>query len=190
VKRILIIGIAAMLFTGCAPVLDKRFMEEGAREFQLNYLVETPEAFKDHLFILGGVIVETKLTENASQIEALFVPVNSSGRLRDSQRYQGRFLALFSRSKGMLDPLIYRKGREITLAADFVEVRKGKIDEMEYAYPVFEVRQIYLWDEYPYYNSYWPGYYPYYYPYYYRSPYFYDPWMRPYPGPYWYGHPW
>ena len=32
----------------------------------------------------------------------------------------------------MLDPLVYRKGREITLAGDFVEVRKGKIDEMEY----------------------------------------------------------
>jgi len=168
-------------------------MDQGARDFQLSHLVETPEVFKDHLFILGGLIVETKLTEKGSQIEVLFIPVNSSGYLRDSSRHQGRFLALYSRSKGILDPLIYRKGREITLAGDFVEVRKGKIDEMEYSYPVFEIRQIHLWDEYrdyPYYAWPYPYYYPYYSPYYYRSPYFYDPWGRTYPGPYWYPHPW
>jgi outer membrane lipoprotein len=184
-KRILIIGIAAMLLAGCAPVLDKQFMQEGAREFQLSHLVETPEVFKDQLFIFGGVIVDTKLTEQGSQIEGLFVNVDCWGNLKDSEHYQGRFIALYPRSKGLLDPMIYQKGRQISVAADFVEVRKGKIDEMEYAYPAFEIRQIYLWDQYldyPYY--YWPGYYPHYYPYYYRSPYFYDPWMRPYPGPY------
>ncbi len=142
-----IIGIAALAIAGCAPVLDRGLMDTGAREFQLFHLVETPEVFKDHLFILGGMIVETKLTEKGSQIEALFVPVNSSGYLRDSARYEGRFLAVYPRYKGLLDPMIYKRGREITLAGDFVEVRKGKIDEMEYAYPVFEIRQVYLWEE-------------------------------------------
>ena len=190
-KRILIIGIAAILLAGCAPVLDKRFMQEGAREFQLSHLVETPEVFKDQLFIFGGVIVDTKLTEQGSQIEGLFVNVDRWGKLEDPAHYQGRFIAFYPRSKGLLDPMIYHKGRQISVAADFLEVRKGKIDELEYAYPVFEIRQIYLWDQYtdyPYY--YWPGYYPYYYPYYYRPPYFYDPWMRPYPGPYWSPPPW
>jgi hypothetical protein len=72
-------------------------------------------------------------------------------------------------------------------------VRKGKIDEMEYSYPVFEVRQIYLHEEYqnyPYAWPYYPYYYPYYSPYYYRSPYMYDPWGRYYPGPYWPPPPW
>jgi outer membrane lipoprotein len=189
-KQIVVIGIAALVFAGCAPVLDRGLMDQGAREFQLNHLVETPEVFKDHLFILGGVIVETKLTEKYSQVEAVYVPVNASGSLKDDQRYEGRFLALYPRSLGLLDPLIYRKGREITLAGDFLELRKGRIDDMEYTYPVFVIRQIYLWDEYRYYSGYWPGYYPYYSPYYYRSPYFYDPWMRPYPGPYWPPPPW
>jgi outer membrane lipoprotein len=158
-------------------------MSEGAREFDPRYLIETPEAFKDHLFVFGGVIVETKLVEAGSQIEALFVPVDRYGHLSDTAPYRGRFLALYPRSKGLLDPLIYRKGREITLAADFLEVRKGRIDELEVVYPVFDIRQVYLWEEYrsyPYY--YWPGYY---YPYPYYYPYMYDPWWRPYPGPYW-----
>jgi outer membrane lipoprotein len=187
-RKLVIIGIAVLALAGCAPVLDKGFMDQGAREFQLSHLVETPEVFKDNLFILGGVIVETKLTENGSQIEALFIPVNYSGHLRDYQRHQGRFLAVYSRAKGILDPLIYKRGREITLAGDFIEVRKGKIDEMEYSYPVFEIRQIYLWEEYRDYPYGWPYAYPYpyyYSPYYYRSPFIYDPWGRSYPGPYW-----
>jgi outer membrane lipoprotein len=186
-KWVLILVLLA--FAGCAPVLDKGLMDQGAREFQLSHLVETPEVFKDHLFILGGVIVETRLTEKGSQIEALFIPVNASGSLRDYSRRQGRFLAIYSRSKGMLDPLIYAKGREITLAGDFIEVRKGKIDEMEYPYPVFEIRQIYLHEEYQNYPYSWPSY-PYYYPYYYRSPFLYDSWLRPYPYPYWPPPPW
>jgi len=176
--------MALLLAAGCAPVLSREYMEEGVREFQLGHLTETPEVFKGRLFILGGVIVETKLLESSSQVEALFVPVNSYGALRDAGQYQGRYLALFDRTKGMLDPLIYRKGREITLAGTFLETRKGKIDEMEYLYPVFEVRQIHLWDDYHdvrYGMPYYP-YSPYYYPYYYRAPYYYDPW-RPYP--YW-----
>jgi len=191
-KRLLIIGITLMLLAGCAPVLNREYLQEGAREFQLGHLTETPEAFKGSLFILGGVIIETKLTEKGSQVEALFVPVNASGRLRDPREYHGRFLATFDRAKGMLDPIIYRKGREITLAGTFLEVRKGKIDDMEYAYPVFEVRQIHLWDDYQdarYAMPYYPAYYsPYHYPYYYRSPYLYDPWWRPYP--YWPPPPW
>jgi outer membrane lipoprotein len=181
-----VLSAVIAVLAGCAPVLDKGLMDQGVREFQLSHLVETPEVFKDHLFILGGVIVETKLTEKGSQIEALFIPVNRSGYLKDTSQHQGRFLAVYARSKGILDPLIYKKGREITLAGDFVEVRKKKIDEMEYSYPVFEVRQVYLWDEYRDY----PYAYPYYTPYYYRSPFLYDPWGRPYPGPYWPPPPW
>jgi outer membrane lipoprotein len=189
-RRLHIIALAVLVLAGCSPVLNRQFMDQGARDFQLGHLVETPEVFKDHLFILGGVIVDTRLTGTGSQIEALYVPVNSLGDLKDTGRYEGRFLAIYSRSKGFLDPLIYKKGREITVAGDFVGVRKGKIDEMEYMYPVFEIRQIYLWEEYRQYPYGWS--YPYYYPYYpyYYQPYMYDPWRRYYPGPYWPPPPW
>jgi len=192
-KRLMLVIMAALL-AGCTPALDRRLMEEGAREFQLSYLVETPEAFKDKLFILGGVIAETRLVEKGSQIEALFVPVNAYGDLQDLERAQGRFLAVYPRARGLLDPLIYSKGRLVTLAGTFIEVRKGKIDELEYFYPVFEVRQVHLWEEYSQYpyGYEWgsPYYYPSYYRYY-RMPYSYDPWYyRPYPGPYWPPPPW
>jgi outer membrane lipoprotein len=180
-RKLALILLSSLVVVSCSPVFDRKLMKEGAREFDPRHLIETPDVFKEKLFIFGGVIVATKLTAEGSLIEALFVPVDRYGNLEDAY-YQGRFLALYPASKGMLDPLIYKKGREITVAADFTEVRRGKIDEMDVVYPVFTIRQIHLWDEYRTYPTYyWPGYYtPY--PYY---PYMYDPWWRPYPGPYW-----
>lgn len=183
-KRILTIVSAALLLAACAPVLNRELMREGVRDLPMSELREAPDNYKGKLFILGGLIVNSKLTETGSQIEALYAPVDSSGYLKEGQHVQGRFLAIYPRTKGLLDPVVYKKGREITLAGEFLETRKGKIDDMEYIYPVFEIRQIYLWEEPRYYYS------SYYYPYYYNYPFLYDPWGRPYPGPFWPMEPW
>jgi len=175
----LILCVTLLALFSCSPVLNREVMKEGVREFSLAHLRETPEAFQGKLFILGGLIVQTRLTGTGSQIEALSVPVDSYGYLRGTEYSQGRFLALYPKSKGILDPLVYKNGREITLAGEFVESRKGKIDEMEYVYPVFEIREIYLWDAKEHYGP------PYYDPFFYRSPFLYDPWGWPYPDPFW-----
>jgi len=179
-KRLIIIVGAAVLLTACAPVLSRDLMRQGARDVPFSRLREAPDPFKGRLFILGGMIVNTRFAETGSQIEALYVPVDSLGYLQEGDHAQGRFLAVYPRSSGLLDPVVYSKGREITLAGAFLETRKGKIDDMEYIYPVFEVREIYLWDEHR--DYYYP---PPYYPYYYNRPFLYDPWGRPYPNPYW-----
>lgn len=183
-KRILLISAVALVLSACSPVLTREVMNQGMRDVSFNQLRQAPDMYKGKLFILGGLIVETRLLEKGSQIEALGVPVDSLGYIRESGRGQGRFLALYPRSKGLLDPMVYRKGREVTLAGEFVEEHQGKIDEMEYVYPLFEIREIYLWEERK--DYYGPNYYyPYYDPFYYRSPFMYDPWGWPYGYPYW-----
>lgn len=170
---------AALLLTACAPVLSRELMREGTRDVPMDQLREAPDNYKGRLFILGGIIVNSKFAETGTQIEALYVPVDSSGDLEEGEHPGGRFLAISPKSKGLLDPVVYKKGREITLAGEFLETRKGKIDDMEYDYPVFEIKQIYLWQEPRYYYA------PYYYYPYYNYPFLYDPWGRPYPSPYW-----
>ena len=144
-----------MLLAACSPVLNRELMHQGAREFSLAHLQETPEVFEGKLFILGGLISETKLLEQGSQIEAIFVPVDSYGNLQIETQREGRFLATYSKSKGILDPLIYKTGSKITLAGEFIGLRKISIHETEYVYPLFEIREIYLWKEE---KDYWPGY--------------------------------
>jgi len=185
-KRILIILIGSLLLSACSPVLNRELMREGARNVPLSQIRENPDANQGKLFIFGGVIIETRVTDKGSLIEVLAVPVNAQGYLRDLEQYGGRFLALYPRTSGMLDPIIYKKGREITLAGSFMENRQGKIDEMEYTYPVFEIKQIYLWDEQRdyYLMPAYPYYYNYPYPYGGWYGYGYDPfWWRAYPPP-------
>lgn len=146
----------------------------------LSGIKENPVSNKGRLFILGGIIVRTTVTKDGSLIEALFVPVTGRGYLKSYRTENGRFLALF-KGREILDPLIFQEKREITLAGEFIGMRKGTIDEMEYSYPFFEIKEVYLWPErvermdYYYWN---PHLYP---PDYYRYRH-YDPW---YPWHYW-----
>jgi outer membrane lipoprotein len=181
-KKICLIIIILLALSACSPVLNRELLNRGIREVPFSGLRETPDAYQGKLFILGGLIVESRFTEKGSQIEALAVPVDSLGYLQGVERSQGRFLAVNPRSQGLLDPLVYRKGREVTIAGTFIEARKGKIDEMDYVYPVFEIKEIYLWEERRDYY-YEPAFYPMY-PYY-NSPFMYDRWGRPYSYPYW-----
>lgn len=170
------------MVAACSPVLSRDVMDRGIRDVSFSGLRENPDEYQGKFFILGGLIVESRFTEKGSQIEALAVPVDSLGYLQSAERSQGRFLAVNPKARGLLDPLVYRKGRAITIAGTFVESRKGKLDEMDYIYPVFEIKEIYLWEERK--DYYDPAFYPLY-PYYYNSPFMYDRWGRPYPYPYW-----
>ncbi len=162
----------SLLLCSCAPVLSKAYMREGERSVSFASLRENPGQHRGRLFILGGVIVGAKFTEAGSQVEAMQVPVDRYGYFRDRGRSEGRYLALLPKEQGIMDPVVFRRGRRITLAGEFVEIRKGKIDEMEYGYPVFRIKEIYLWPR--------ERYYP--------PLYYYDPWFYPYP--YFYGAAW
>ena len=178
-KKIMILAISVLLFA-CAPVLNRELMKEGTANPSLPDLRANPDAFKGNLYILGGVIVQTRFVQHGSQMEVLSLAVDSKGYLKDTERTMGRFLAIYPRDRGFLDPEVYKKGRAVTLAAVFSGLHTGRIDDMDYVYPVFEIRQVYLWEEQrDYYNVY--PYYPYNY---YTNPYW-GPWGPPPPAWWW-----
>lgn len=172
--KAIILLTGAVTVISCAPVLNKDLMSRGMLTASLSGIKNSPSANKGKIFIIGGIIVKTSPTREGSLIEAIFVPVTARGYLKSYQPSEGRFLAIY-RGKELLDPLIYSEKREITLAGEFVEMRKGQIGEMEYAYPLFEIREIHLWEEVRERDHYYYMPPPYYYPWYYRSR-FYDPW--------------
>ncbi|MBI5374482.1 MAG: Slp family lipoprotein [Candidatus Schekmanbacteria bacterium] len=180
-KKTLIFLIIPLVLLSCTSVLKKELMLAGTRELPLQAIKENPDFYKGKLFILGGIVANTKFSEEGSVIEAAYVPVDERGNFSSSKPTNTRFLAVLSKDKGLIDPLIYRQGKEVTLAGRFIEVRKNKIEEMEYSYPVFSIEEIYAWEEkventnyatpmYPsWYYPYWGGY-PYWGYDYYRSP--------------------
>jgi outer membrane lipoprotein len=181
-KTLLIFAIISLMFS-CAPVLQEHLLRDGIFNVSLPDLKQNPVANKGRLYILGGIIVNTKIVKNGSLLEAIYVPVTSKGYLKGLGISNGRFLALY-RGKELLDPLIFREKREITLAGEFIGTRKGKIGDMDYTYPLFEIKEIHLWAEareveyypYPYYMPPWYDRYGPYYPRYRYYPY----------GPRWY----
>ncbi|GAB4535204.1 MAG: hypothetical protein Fur0020_02430 [Thermodesulfovibrionia bacterium] len=164
--------IIAIALTSCAPVIRYDLMRAGIRDVPPSIVRDNPERYKDRLFIMGGIIVDTKVTGEGTLIEAVYVAVDSYGYLKGVGPVDGRFLALYD---GILDPVVFHKDREITLAGEFIENRMGKIGEREYLYPLFKIKEIYLWPERVYY--YVPPPPPWYY-----SPWWYDPW--------WHDHRW
>lgn len=182
--QILVLLTLSLILFSCAPVLSREYLREGSREASFQLLRENPNKYKGGLFILGGVIVHSKFTAAGSQIEAMHVPVDDSGYFQETGRSEGRFLAVSPKDGTMLDPAVYHRGRRVTLAGEFIELGKGRIDEREYVYPVFRIKQIYLWPEERPYYYYGPWFYPY--PYYYWDPWWDYPYYyhyRYYPAP-------
>lgn len=182
---ILLLLLSNLILFSCAPVLSKSYLKEGEHEVSFNALRTNPVQYKGKLYVFGGVIVQTRLTEEGSQIEAMQVPVDRYGYFKEHGRSEGRFLAIIPKEGSMLDPEVFQARRRVTFAGEFQGVRKARIDEMDYVYPVFVIKQIYLW---PKERTYYPA--QYYDPWFYPYPYYYwDPWWR-YPYyPYYHGGP-
>ncbi len=146
-KRLFLIGLTAVLLISCTPVIRKDLSSNAFFNFPLSNVTEDPGFYKGKTLMFGGVIVKTTLTKEGSLVEALYVPVDSNGYHKGLNDSAGRFLALFPGSKKILDPMIFKNEREITIAGEFVGTRKGIIDEVEYTYPFFKIIELYLWEE-------------------------------------------
>jgi len=172
-RKLLLASLVLIFLSSCASVLNSDLMREGMRDFSLTDVVNNPDLYRGKLFVLGGIIAAATVTQSGSLIEAIYVPVDSFGYFRDV-RPDGRFLALYPREQGLLDPLVYGTGKHVTLAACFTGTQQGKIGQMDYIFPSFRIAQIYLWRR----VEYVPP------PYYYPGPYWGSSW-----GPPW-GPPW
>ncbi len=175
-RKLLFVALALIVLSSCTTVLRKDLIETGIRNFSLQELTANPQQYQGKRFILGGQVARTTLTEKGSLVDALYVPVDSYGYLKSIQP-DGRFLALFPKEMGMLDPALYTSNRRVTISGIFTGVQQGRIGQMEYLFPTFRIEQIYLWPRNAYYPyAYWgpewgppwgPPWSPYGYPYYY-----------------------
>jgi outer membrane lipoprotein len=147
-RREAVLVLALLSLVSCSiPVLRSDLLDRGIRDVSMTQLAGSPQLYVGKLFILGGRIESISVTEMGSIIEAAYIPADSVGYLEKTQTATGRYLALYPREFGVLDPMLYSNGRLITLAGEFTELRPGSIGAAEYTFPYFVIRQIYLWPE-------------------------------------------
>jgi outer membrane lipoprotein len=128
----------------------------------------------------GGEILEVRPGKAETCFEVLARELSASGRPRETDSSQGRFIAC---APGFYDPAVYSRGRELTFTGTVMAPEQGKIGEHAYVFPRLAVDQLYLWPkrEYlqPRYYDPWFGWYDPLYPhpfYRYRWPYRYPWW--------------
>ena len=140
IKRLCAV-LLLLLLASCASVVRPDLMKEATRNPDLAVLGQSPDAYRNHLFALGGLVVQTAFRPEGWHIEAISAPVDSLGHVEEASALGPRCLAIYPNDMGVLDPLI-DKGRTITVAGTLVGTTKGKAGEGEYVFPVFKVSQI------------------------------------------------
>lgn len=153
-------------FTGCASNVPLEIREPVADAPSVADAGRLPDQFEGRAVRWGGTIVAVHNEAQDTLVELLARDLGSSGRPRETDASQGRFLV---RVKGFLDPGIYARDRDVTVRGTIVGREQRLIGERPYLYPVVEADTVYLWPEYesyyvrpgPYYDPFFPGWYPY-----------------------------
>jgi outer membrane lipoprotein len=172
-KRFFMFVIVLVLISGCAHAISRGVRKEVDKEVTFLELIKTPTAYEGKVVLLGGVIVNTINKEEGTLLEVYQTKLDSEERPTDTDRSEGRFLALY---EGYLDSEIYKQGRQVTIAGTVQGAKVKPLGEIEYHYPYLLVKEIHLWKEeepiayepYP-----WGGWYDPWYPWGWYSPWWY-----------------
>lgn len=170
----IIIGIV-FLIAACAP-FSKNVMRQVDPSVQFDEIQKSPESYQSKTVMIGGVIIETHNEKDETTIKVMQTNLDIEKRPVNRDLSQGRFLIRYA---GFLDPVIYDKGREMTVVGDVVGKETHPLGDVQYVYPVIRAREIHLWkkrktyeDQFrrPYPYPFWWDRYPYWW---HRHPYYY-----------------
>ncbi len=183
-KRHFVLLLMALILSACTPVISSEYLQKAVKEVGFTQLRDNPDAYTNNIFILGGTIASVENSKDGTELDVVQNPINRYGEITDRDVTEGRFILVTTKQ---LDPMIFRKGRMVTVAAQLTGSRSRQLGDKEYRYPVLEAKEIYLWKREKYPNPpylYDPYFYPFYYynyPNYWSDPYFRGPFLYPLP---------
>lgn len=173
-KRTILLILSTVLLGACATNIPKPIREAPPNSPTLEMLRGHVEEYKDVQARWGGTIASVENRPAETWLEIVSRPLQAYGRPAETGDSNGRFLA---RYKGFLDPMIFTKGRLITVVGKIEGEEQRQIDKFDYSFPVVAVDAFHLWEPLPPTPVYAP-------------PYFFDPWWPyPYPSRYRHGRP-
>lgn len=163
--------VASCLTTGaCATTYNaSQDTTGGAPQITFVQLKAAQDSFKGQSVVFGGEVLTAKRLKEGTRIEILQLPLDQSSRPgMNLTQSQGRFLAIH---RDFLDPATLPYGTRVTVTGDVTGSITMPLDEVDYSYPVIDIKTIRVWSDI---DDVAPRIRPYYY---------YGPW--PYWGPYW-----
>jgi outer membrane lipoprotein len=134
--------VALLLLSGCAHVISEENRKLADPALTFEKLRENPEAAIGKYALLGGMIVTAKNLKEGGRLEIVELKMDHTGFPLESTRSGGRF---FATSPDFIDAMIFKQGRLVTVFGEVKGKKTLPIDEVDYAYPVIAIREIYPW---------------------------------------------
>jgi outer membrane lipoprotein len=145
VPRFMAFLFLALLFLaphGCAYPISKQLRGEARKDLAFSMVLSDPDAYTGSTVIWGGVILETSNYPHRSEMTVLETPLDDLEEPKAVEFSQGRFIA---RTQKFIDPEIYGRGREITVAGEIIGKETRPLGKSDYTYPVIMVKELHLW---------------------------------------------
>jgi outer membrane lipoprotein len=157
--------ICAALLNACST-LPSAIKDAPLYDISYSQAIQNALQYKNAPVRWGGVVIDVENEQNYSLVQVMSYPLGSYGRPRLDNANEGRFII---RSPEFLDPAIYKKDSEITVAGTLQEPVERKVGNKTLLLPMVSAAVIHQWPAYVrgnYYGGYGYGGFGYGYPYY------------------------
>jgi outer membrane lipoprotein len=135
-------GLILFLISGCAYPISQQWRQQAKKDLTFDQAAQNPESYIGSIVIWGGVILEVSNPSDGGKITVLQGPLDSDEYPHEDVTY-GQFIA---KAPTFLDPVIYNKGRKITLAGEIIGKKVTPSGEMQLTYPVVSMKGVFLWN--------------------------------------------
>ena len=134
--------LAVLWLAACASALPEAIREAPPGTPALDEVRSDPARFQASPVRWGGVIAGVSNRAEDTLIEVVSRHLDRSGRPRETDASQGRFLA---RVPDFLDPAVYQESREITVAGRVTGMETRPLGDYPYPYVQVDVETWHLW---------------------------------------------
>lgn len=140
--KLVVIGVFVFVAGGCAIVPETITISDDAVLSEFSTVKGQASVQQGSVARWGGEIIAIENLKDYSEIELLYYPANHYGKPISTKTSEGRFKA---RVNGFIDPLVFEKGRLITLVGEVVDPSQGMIGEQAYLYPTLAAEGFHMW---------------------------------------------
>lgn len=140
---VLIVFATALTTAGCSPTFSRQSLEQVDRGITFREIQSNPDAYLGKSVMLGGVIIETRNTQEGSFIEVLQRPITRQGRPVETDETEGRFIIS---SPQFLDSAVYYPGKRISVIGTVAGQKIQPLGGIQYHYPVVTAKELRLWE--------------------------------------------
>jgi len=92
----------------------------------------------------GGTLIETRHLKEHTEFELIAHPLDSCDRPRTGAGQTGRFIIIHP---GFLDTTDYPIGRPVSATGRITGLRKGRLGNADYGFPLLESYKVHLWPD-------------------------------------------